>query len=169
MPTTDQMQQTNAMIATSSHELEQVINNAIKKVGANKENDLCHYLPGAGGGYMHHFTMKKMKHQMPAQLAEMLQSFIIKPSKPLTVMPKQRAARGSKKKNKAHFVVAKQEMDKLLGLVRAAGDKDLMRKLLPQKDLRTLKKELLSSIRQNRIEPELWHSYTEMVSQQPAQ
>ena len=42
-------------------EVEDVIGRALKKVGAKKENDLCRYIPMATGGYMHHFTLKKMK------------------------------------------------------------------------------------------------------------
>ena len=37
------------------------VGEAIKKVNGRKENDLCKYIPGSGGGYMHHFTLKKMK------------------------------------------------------------------------------------------------------------
>ena len=34
---------------------------AIKKVGAKRENDICRFIPMTSGGYMHHFTLKKMK------------------------------------------------------------------------------------------------------------
>ena len=49
------------MIATSSREIEDLIGKAIKKINGRKENDLCRYLPMNTGGYMHHFTLRKME------------------------------------------------------------------------------------------------------------
>ena len=155
------------MVETSSRELQDIINHCIKKVGVKKENDLCRYLPMTSGGYMHHFTLKKWKTQLPAKLAGMLKNFILSSSQPTMIPPKRRAPRGSRKK-KDHYVIAKQEIDKILSLVRAAGDKDLLGRLLPKRDFRAVKRELISSIRHNRLEPELWHSYTEWLSQQKA-
>ena len=79
-------------------QLDQLIHAAMKKVGAKKENDICHYLPGATGGYIHHFTMRKMKGEDPKQLAEMINKYIIHPNNPQQVPPKSRAARGSRKR-----------------------------------------------------------------------
>ena len=45
--------------SNANEEMEKLILKAIKKVCGNKENDLCRYLPGPSGGYMHHFTLKK--------------------------------------------------------------------------------------------------------------
>ena len=45
-------------------EVEEVIARAIKKVGAKRENDICRYIPMTTGGYMHHFTLKKMKNNL---------------------------------------------------------------------------------------------------------
>ena len=44
-------------------ELEDVISKAIKKVRGTKENDLCKYIPVSSGGYIHHFTLRKMKYK----------------------------------------------------------------------------------------------------------
>ena len=41
-------------------EVEDTIAKAIKKVGARKENELCKYLPMKSGGYMHHFSLRKI-------------------------------------------------------------------------------------------------------------
>lgn len=62
--------------------LEQLINTAMKKVGARKENDLCHYLPGEKGGYIHHFSMRKMKNEAPEELATMISKYIVNPNSP---------------------------------------------------------------------------------------
>ena len=151
------------MVSTASRELDDVITNAMKKIGSKNESALCRYLPGEKGGYLHHFTLRKMKHQSPEQLSQMLKTFIINASKPATLPPKQRAARGSRKK-KDHVVLAKTDIDVILQLARTTGNKELIRKLMPRRELKQLKKELIASIRHNRIEPELWHLYVETIS-----
>lgn len=151
------------MIATSSRELDDLINKAIKKIGGKKENDLCRYLPMTTGGYMHHFTLRKMKTQLPEKLSEMIKTFITNADRPATVAPKQRAARGSRKR-KDQIVLTKNDIDHILTVARSVGDKDLVRKLTPKKDLRTIKRELISSIRHGRIEQEMWNSYVEVMT-----
>jgi hypothetical protein len=151
-------------MSTTSVELDELINAAVKKVGARKENDLCHYLPMSTGGYMHHFTMRKMKHQGPDRLAEMINQYIIKTDRPLTVTPKQRAARGSRKK-KGQVVLSGTDLERLINLVRTSGDKDMVKKLLPQKELKVIKRELIQAIKQNRVDLNLWNSFVESVTQ----
>ena len=151
------------MIATSSRELEDLIHKAIKKLGGKKENDLCRYLPMSSGGYMHHFTLRKMKTQLPEKLVEMIRTFITDADRPVTVPPKQRAARGSRKR-KDQIVLTKNDIDHILQVARSVGDKDLVRKLTPKKDMRTIKRELISSIRHGKIEQELWNSYVEVTA-----
>lgn len=148
-----------------SKQLDQLILNAIKKIGGTRENDICHYLPVSTGGYMHHFTMRKMKGENPKQLAEMITKYIISPSQPQTVTPKQRAARGSRKRRDM-LSFTKQDLERMLHMARMAGDKEMVRKLTPRKDLKTVKRELLSSIRQGRIEADLWNMYCEIVTHQ---
>jgi SpoVK/Ycf46/Vps4 family AAA+-type ATPase len=152
------------MLSTASRELEDMITRAMKKVGGKNENSLCRYLP-MKDGYMHHFTLRKMKHAEPQKLSEMIKTFIIDTQKPLTVPPKQRAARGSRKK-KDQIVLTKADIDRILHMARAIGDKEVIRKLTPRKDLRVLRRELISSIRQNKVDQELWLNYVETVSQQ---
>jgi hypothetical protein len=154
------------MVSTQSRELEDLIANAMKKVGGKNENSLCRYLP-MKEGYMHHFTMRKMKHHQPKQLAEMIKNFIIDTTKPVTVPPKQRAARGSRKK-KDQIVLTKADIDRILHMARAIGDTEVIRKLAPRKELRLVKRELLSSIRQNKVDQELWLSYVEAASIAPS-
>jgi len=155
-------QKNSSMVATSSKELEDLITRAIKKVGGSKENDLCRYLPMTSGGYMHHFTLRKMKHHVPEELSKMIKTYITEATSPKTVPPKQRAARGSRKK-KDHIVLSKTDIDQILSLARSVGDKEVIRKLTPKKDLKTLKRELISSIRHNVVQEELWNSYIEII------
>ncbi|MFY7843154.1 MAG: hypothetical protein ACOVOR_03975 [Rhabdochlamydiaceae bacterium] len=146
-------------------EIEDVISKAIKKVNGRKENDLCKYLPMSAGGYMHHFTLRKMKHKQPQELLNIIQKFIINADKPSSVTPKQRAARGSRKK-RDQYVFSKTLLEKMLGIARQAGDKEMVALLSPKKSLASAKRELISSIRQGKIELELWNSYVESASAQ---
>jgi len=145
--------------------LENLIDKAVKKIGGDKENDICRYLPISSGGYIHHFTMRKMKTEDPQQLIHMIEKHILNTDKPKTVAPKPRAARGSRKM-RGNFYFSKHDMERLLNMARLAGDKELVKKLTPREDLRTIKRKLISSIRHGRIEPELWEAYVESQSNQ---
>jgi hypothetical protein len=152
--------------ALSGKQLDALINTAIKKIQGRKENDICRYLPVDTGGYIHHFTMRKMKTEAPQALQALISKYIINSDKPSTVKPKQRAARGSRK-NRDHILFTKHDRERLLLLARSAGDKEMIRKLTPKKDLRTLKKELISAVKHGAhgpIEQELWNSYVEIMS-----
>lgn len=146
-----------------SKALEQLIQSAIKKVGAKKENDICRYLPISTGGYIHHFTMRKMKTEAPEQLQNMITKHIISADKPQMVQPKQRAARGSRKR-RDQFLFTKIDIERMLNMARLAGDKEMIRKLTPKKDLRTIKRELIASIRHSKMDQELWQFYVETIN-----
>lgn len=144
-------------------QLDNLIHAAVKKIGGKKENDICHYLPVPTGGYIHHFTMRKMKGENPQQLAEMINKYIIQTSNPHAVTPKSRAARGSRKRRDI-FTFSKSDLEKMLYMARQAGDKEMVRKLTPRKDLKTIKRELISSIRHGRVEQDLWNLYAETAA-----
>jgi hypothetical protein len=146
-------------------QLEQLIQAAVKKIGGKKENDICRYIPGSAGGYIHHFTMRKMKTEDPQQLTEMISKYIVNNAHPSEVPPKPRAPRGTRKRRDL-FTFSKQDLERMLNMARLAGDKDMIRKLTPKKDLKTIKRELISSIRHGRVEPELWNLYVETVNSQ---
>lgn len=149
------------LISTASKKLEELIDGALKKIGKSKENDICRYLPN-NGGYMHHFTLRKMKFRQPEALYDMIRKYILNPDSPQTVRPKQRAARGSKKK-KEQIVLSKNDLDRVLQLAKNANDIDMLRKLMPKKDLKSIKKELIHSIKKNNICHALWTNYVEAV------
>lgn len=153
----------NAYSKQEAKSLEHLIQQAIKKINAKKENDICRYLPSSNGGYIHHFTMRKMKTEAADQLQSLINQYIVNVDKPLSVTPKPRAARGSRKR-RDQFIFTKQDLERMLQLARHQGDKDLIRKLTPKKDLRTIKRELIASIRHGRVEQELWHFYVEVVN-----
>jgi hypothetical protein len=143
-------------------EIEDVIAKAIKKVNGRKENDLCKYIPMTSGGYMHHFTLKKMKNRQPSELSTLLEKFIINTDKPSAVAPKQRAARGSRKK-RDQYSFSRIQLERMLNIARLAGDKEMISILSPKKSLATCKRELIASIRHGKVEPELWNAYVEAL------
>ncbi|MBS0629731.1 MAG: hypothetical protein JSS30_05850 [Verrucomicrobia bacterium] len=147
----------------SLKELEDIIAKAIKKVGGNKENDLCKYLPMDSGGYMHHFTLRKMKHKEPQQLGNLIEKFIIKMDRPSSVAPKRRAPRGSRKR-RDNLSFSRLQLDRMLQIARLAGDKEVISMLSPKKSLPLVKRELISSIRHGRVEHELWNSYVDCMT-----
>lgn len=145
------------------NEIEDIISKAIKKVGGRKENDLCRFIPMTSGGYMHHFTLKKLKNRSPEQLGTLIEKFIINADKPSSVTPKSRAARGSRKKRDS-LQFTRNQLERMLTIARMAGDKEMVAILAPKKSLASCKRDLISSIRHNRVEPELWNAYLECMN-----
>ncbi len=147
----------------SGKDVDDVIAKAIKKVGARKENELCKYLPMKSGGYMHHFTLRKMKFKQPQELSSIIERFVINSDKPSIVAPKQRAARGSRKR-RDHMNFTRIQLERMLNIARLAGDKEIITILSPKKSLASCKRELIQSIRHNKVEQELWNSYSEAAN-----
>jgi hypothetical protein len=150
-----------------ANQLEEVIAKAVKKIEATRENDICRYLPMPTGGYIHHFTMRKMRQEEPTKLREMIEEYILQQNKPISVAPKPRAARGSRKR-RDQLQFSKIDIETMLSLARSAGNKDIVRKLMPKKDLKTVKRELIVSIRHSQVDEELWQLYRELVTQTTA-
>ena len=153
----------NQTEARALEDFESTIERAIKKVGARKENELCKYIPMTTGGYMHHFTLKKMKRRDPKELLNLITRFILSPQAPSSIAPKQRAPRGSRKK-KDLPTLSKSQIEQMIALARNANAKEILALLTPKKSLTALKKELIQSIRQERVDEGLWQNYVEAVS-----
>lgn len=151
----------------SIYELEDVIAKAIRKVKGTKENDLCKYIPMSSGGYMHHFTLRKMKYRSSKELGSLIEKFILNPDRPLVIPPKPRAARGSRKK-RDQMNFTKLQLERLLNMARLSGDKEMVAILSPKKSLAHCKRELIQSIRHGILDHELWNSYVEAVNAQQA-
>ena len=151
--------------STKNMNVDDVITKAIRKLGAKKENELCKYLPMKSGGYMHHFTLRKMKTKQPQDLAALIERYIVNSDKPTSVAPKQRAARGSRKR-RDHMNFTRNQLERMLNIARLAGDKEIITILSPRKSLATCKRELIQAIRQNRLEQELWNGYIEAINAQ---
>ncbi|GAB4226102.1 MAG: hypothetical protein Tsb0021_01810 [Chlamydiales bacterium] len=146
-----------------AEQLQNTINEALQKIGSKRESDLCRYLPIPTGGYMHHFTFRKMAKEAPEELCMLINRHINHVAKATKVPHKPRAARGSRKR-RDQIIFSRNDIDTLLHMARISGNKEMIRKLTPKRDLRTIKRELISSIRHGRVEPELWNSYVEVMS-----
>lgn len=140
-------------------QLEAVIEQAKKKIQGSKENDICRYLPSEDeNGYMHHFSLQKMKKNEPSQLIMLIKKHILEGS-PKAIPSKPRAARGSRK-NANTPAFTKEELARLAKYTEAAGDAELSSKILGQKASFTkCKQELMASIRANTLQPNCWEAY----------
>src|ERR1700722_13882414 len=150
----------------SKEEIERTIGEAIKKVRGQKEGDGCKYLPAANGnGYVHHFTLRKMKKSDPATLQSLLREFVINAPEPKSLTPKQRAPRGSRKALKGGSTTFnRQDLSSLIDLARKAGYQDIVAKLTPKRSLSSLKRELIRTIKEEKVDQELWNIYTESLA-----
>ena len=112
---------------------------------------------------MHHFTMRKIKNSNPSELFGLIKNNIIDVDTPRALDPKPRAPRGSRKRR--DFVsFTRTDIEKVLELARKTGDSDLLARFSPKRSLPALKKELIRSIRNNQVCPELWNSYVESIT-----
>lgn len=146
----------------SHNDLETTIEKALEKIGGRKENDLCKFLPSESGGYVHHFTLKKMKQQNPSELSEMINKYIVQHEAPGKVVPKQRAARGSRKKRDI-LTLTRSDVERLLNISRQVGDKEMVAKLSPKRSVSTVRRELIKSIRSGQVNHDLWNAYVESI------
>lgn len=144
-------------------ELEDTIRKAVRKINGKKENDICRYLPIPTGGYMHHFTMRKMKTEEPKELSKMIDKYINLVDKPISVMPKQRAARGSRKRREG-ISFSRHELEKLLFMAKNIGDQEMVTKLSPKKSLAAYKRDLIASVKNNEVDEKLWRNYVDAVA-----
>lgn len=155
---------TQSLATTKEHALlKTTITDALKKLGEDKELSLCHYIPALeGSGYIHHFTLRKLKREEPSRLTAMINEHIITPQNPRTVPPKARAPRGSRKRKDA-LSLNHNAVERLLYLARNAGDNEAIALLQPQRSLANCKRELVQAIRRNRIDQSLWNCYVETI------
>jgi hypothetical protein len=153
----------------STHqEIDNCLNKALKKLGIEDENLICHYLPSPKGGYIHHFTMRKMRQQAPQVLVELLKKHIIDQAHPRPITPKARAPRGSRKR-KDLIQLNPTAIERLLHLARVAGDREAVAMLTPRRSIAACRRELITSIRAGRVDHDLWNAYVACSTQEELQ
>lgn len=142
--------------------LKEAITQALQKIKASREKELCRYLPGPRGGYIHHFTFKKLKDKEPARCLDLIEQYILKDASPRELDPTPRAPRGL---NRSHNQIRlpKDMVGRIIQIARDAGDNSLLSKLLAARPLNQVKRDLLRSIRDNQVNEELWDAYKTAV------
>lgn len=150
----------NAEAESTTFETDDLILKALKKVGGIKEKDLCRYLPSKKGGYMHHFTLKKIKTRNPKEIHSLIQEFILSPQSPCLIDPKPRVRR------KKALSLNQLDLKLILKLAQKTGDKYLLAKLGAKLPISSIKKELVKSIKEHRVEADLWNSYKHVMDSQ---
>src|SRR5438445_10687545 len=92
--------------------LDDLINEAISKVKEKNESSICRFIPVKSGGYMHHFTLKKMKHNRPEELYGLIQAHIIQIENPQQIQAKPvELEQLSTYKKKRLFTITETEMN----------------------------------------------------------
>lgn len=158
-----------------SSDLEAAITSALSKIGGKRKNDICKYLPVSGGGYMHHFTFRKMENECPHELKEMVDTFINNCESPGRVAPKPRAARGSRKQRRDVISCKREDLEQLMEIARQTNDPNihnLLNRLAPPKSREALKKDLIKGIREEWPAQklcDLFSSFIQMLSVHQAQ
>lgn len=147
----------------SSTDIKDVLRKAIDKVKGTKENDVCRYLPVQQGGYMHHFTLKKMMTQEPAELEAMLNKHILSVDEPKLVPHRPRRPRGMSGSKSDVIQVTRSELEYIIGAVRSAGDPKIAAKLMPRQKRSDIKKRLIDSIRRDEVRRELYDAYVDLL------
>lgn len=150
--------------AITKEEIERTISEAIQKIRGKKEREICKYLPAPQGeGHIHHFTLNRMKKREPSQLQALLKEFILDTADPRPLKPKRRAPRGSRKV-KGNMTFNHMELGPLIDLARKAGYHDIVAKLTPKYSLAQLKRQMIRMVKEERVDQELWHLYSEALS-----
>lgn len=140
-----------------TYQTEELLSTALAKIGGQKEKDLCKYLPGGETGYMHHFTLKKIKRTRPEELKALINEFIIEQPNPRMIDPKPRS------KRKHGLALNQNDMKLILKLAQKTGDTYLLSKLGAKMSLPRIKRELIQSIKAGKIEEELWNAYVQSI------
>jgi hypothetical protein len=150
-----------------SKEIEDIIAKAIQKAGVKNEIELSRFIPASSGGYIHHFTLRKMKKKQPQELKDMIEKFIMTAKTLQKLAPKTRAARGSRKRrDQINFNPT--QIERMLQIAKQAGDQELIAALSLKKPLAACKRDLIASIRHKRVEQALWNAYVEAANAQQA-
>ena len=150
------------MTKNTQQNLKIAIEKALDKIQGKKEKEICRYLPGPRGGYIHHFTFKKLKEKEPEKCLSLLEEFILNPAKPRELDPTPRAPRGLNRTNN-QIKLPNEMVNRIIQIARESGDDSLLSKILAARPLNQVKRDLIRSIRENKANQELWEAYKEAV------
>lgn len=149
----------------TAESLDECIHRAMSRVTAEKETDLCRYLPGSKG-HMHHFAFSKLKKQSPTQLLKMIQQHILENESPNPISSKPRAALMVKRTVEVKF--KRSQINRLVDILKKAGEEDLIDMLSPHQTLGQVQKDMLDMIRSREVDQDLWATYVKLVEEERA-
>lgn len=141
-------------------ELDEIIIRAMDRVNIQKDVDLCHYLP-KNNKRLHHFAFGKMKKEQPAQLMHMINENILDRDAPQLLPVNIRPS--IKKKNPVELKLNKSQMNRLVNILKEAGEQELIAVIAPQESLKEVQKLMLDMIRKKEINQELWTTYIKLI------
>ncbi len=147
------------------HNLEDCISRAMNKVKAQKEADLCKYLP-SDNGRLHHFSFNKMKHNEPSQLSEMIQGHILDKATPEQLPPTRRSSFGKKQSPSLKLNLKREHINRILESLKKSGDNDLLEMIAPLQSLKEVQREMLNMVRSKEINRDLWSLYVKLVEKE---
>ncbi len=127
--------------------IDTIIHKALKKIKTEDENELCRYLPSNKGGYIHHFSFRKLKNRDPQALKALIEEHVLNPVSPQPLPANTRNPRGSRKGN--HDIRLSQfDIQKLCILANRSGDAEMAAKLTAKsRTPAQLRRDLMRSIR----------------------
>ncbi len=147
---------------TIEQELENAINQALKKIGTQNQNDLSRYISTESGHCMHHFSFHKLKKQKPSELLSKIKTCILDPKEPTRLPP---PPRNKRRQSSSRAIFTKDELKRLMACAKEAGHEDLVDKIMPKvESLSSTKQRLRTCITNNDPDEEAWRSFVKMCS-----
>lgn len=144
-----------------------------KSLKLNKENDLCRYLLIEEGKRLHYHAFKKMRENEQDTLKAMIEKYLLDPKRPQLIQSArvQKELSPSKETQVAPSLTEKllYSINQLIHTLRNGKtpypDKKENPMNLLQRSLKAVQSQLIQSIQNKGIDPELWETYVLMVKE----
>jgi len=131
----------------------------MQKTGAEKEAELCHFIPGEKKGYrMHHLSYFLLRKKAPKELESLLSKHIEGKKKLAKLPSPPRAKRRTTGSRGQSIKMSNADLTNILKKLQEANENELASKIQSQitRSLPQVKRELIDSIRKNEPSTELW-------------
>ena len=146
-------------------EIEEIISLAVKKVGVQKETQLCPYLPW-DDNQLHHLKFLRLKRNQPEELKKMISMYIIEKSHPEIISRAPSKPRdGAKLKRISQVKLRKGQIDRLVSILQKTGDLDLISFLTPHQSLTQVKKLMIEMVRKDEVDSSLIETYSRLIQE----
>lgn len=148
-------------------ELEDLIAEAMSRVSAQKETDLCQYISDSDGR-LHHFAFGKLKKKNPEALSRMVKEQIIDRDSPIKVASKKRVP--YKKQRGVSVTLSRSQVAQLLNVLQSTnaeiqGADELISALKPHQTIKQVQKLMIDMVREKKVDMNLWETYVKLVNE----